>query len=122
MRAMSVLAILVGLLAGACAGGPKLREPETIKPKRMRQSCGLVEGTPLSEEQALCVARTSGLNVSEGAYTMRSASTSALEATWIIEEECGDKNPECIGIVVRQSDGAILDTRYLYVIRDYGKK
>ena len=122
MRAMLVLAILAGLIAGSCAGGPKLREPASIKPKAMRESCGLVEGTPLTEEQAICVARVSGLNVSEGAYSMRSAKTSALEATWIIDENCGDVNPECIGIVVRQSDGAILDTRYLCVVKEYGRR
>ena len=121
MRTTMALAVLAGLLAASC-GGPKLREPETIKPKRMRESCGLVEGTPLTEEQALCVARTVGLNVDEGAFSLRSARTSALEATWVIDEICGDANPECIGIVVRQSDGAILETRYLYVVKEYGQK
>ena len=31
---------------------------------------------------------------------------------------CNDAR--CIGITIRRSDGAILDTRYLYVIRGYG--
>jgi hypothetical protein len=120
MRFRALLLILVGCLALSCAG-PKLRSAAKVKPKAIRDSCGAVEGEALDEEQALCVARLSGLDVSEGRYSIRAGLSQEGAETWVVEEVCDRDNPECIGVVVRRSDGKILDTRYLYVIGGYGK-
>jgi hypothetical protein len=119
MRFRAVLAILIGCLALSCAG-PKLRESAKVKPKAIHNSCGAVEGQALTEEQALCVARLSGLSLDEGRYSIRRGLSQQGAETWVIEELCDRDNPECIGVVVRCSDGKILGTRYLYMIKEYG--
>jgi hypothetical protein len=119
MRSSAVLAALLGLVALSC-GGPKLREPATVEPKTMNELCEIREGVSLTMEQAVCVARAAGLDVGEDRYSIRRGLSQKGLATWVVDEICDDANPKCIGIVVRQSDGEILDTRYLYVVREYG--
>ena len=113
------LATLFALPAIGCAG-PKLRTAADVKPKRVRSQCELHEGQEVTEGQALCIARLAGLRAAAGEFTIREARSLSGESTWVIDEECGPHNPQCIGITVRRSDGVILDTRYLYVIRGYG--
>ena len=120
MQFRAILALLIGCLALGCAG-PKLRQAAKVKPEAIRSSCAAVEGQALSEEQALCVARLCGLNLDQGRYTVRRGLSQQGAATWVIEEVCDRDNLECIGVVVRQSDGKVLDTRYLYLIKEYGK-
>ena len=113
------LAMLFTLPAIGCKG-PKPRSAADIKPKRVVSQCELLEGQQVTEEQALCIARLAGLSLVAREFTIREARALSGESTWVIDEECSPHNPECIGITVRRSDGAILDTRYLYVIRRYG--
>lgn len=120
MRKMVALAMLAALPAIGCAG-PKLRSAADVKPKRVLELCELRAGEAATESQALCIAQLAGLNLVDGQFTIREARSLSDEPTWIIDEICGPRNPECIGITVRRSDGAILDTRYLYVIRGYGQ-
>jgi len=119
-RTTAGLAILLALAPTGCAG-PKLRTAEDVRPKRVRELCGLRETQSVNDSQALCIAQLAGLSLVEGQYTIREARSPSGESTWIIDETCSPQNPECIGIVVRRSDGAILDTRYLYVVRGYGR-
>ena len=116
MRMKTVLVVLLALLLAACAG-PKLRESAKVKPKKMHRECGIQENVPVTAEQAVCIAGLAGINVNDDAYGMREARAPSGAATWIIDETCGSANPKCIGIVVSQVDGAILDTRYLYAIK-----
>ena len=113
------LTMLLALPAIGCAG-PKLRTAADVKPKRALSECELLEGQEVTEAQALCIARLAGLNLVAGEFTVREARSLSGESTWVIDEECSSQNPKCIGITVRSSDGVILDTRYLYVIRGYG--
>ena len=120
MRKTIVLAILLALPVIGCAG-PKLRTAADVKPKQIRELCGLRETQTVNDSQALCIAQLAGLRLIEGQYTIRAARSLSDESTWIIDETCSPQNPRCIGITVRRSDGRILDTRYLYVIRGYGR-
>lgn len=119
MKRTIALALLLAWIAAGCAG-PKLRTASDFKPKRARALCELREGRELTEEQALCIGRLAGLRLEAGEYTIREARSLSGESTWVIDEECSPHNPKCIGITVRSSDGMVLDTRYLYVIRGYG--
>jgi hypothetical protein len=110
-----LVALLVALLA-AC--GPGLREPATVKPRQIAGQCGVREGAAVDEAQALCIAGLAGLRVGEGECTIRAATSSSRAPTWVIDEVCGAANPRCIGIVVSQTTGTILDTRYLYAVRE----
>ena len=116
MRTTAILTILLALVLAAC-GGPKLRKPAKVKPKQMHRNCDVVESSPISAEQAICIARLAGIHVDDDTHSIRAGKAPSGLATWIIDETCGAANPECIGIVVSQADGMILDTRYLYVIK-----
>lgn len=116
MRTKAIVAVLLALLFSAC--GPKLREPAKVKPKRMTGDCGVARGVAVTQDQAVCIAGLAGLRVSEGEYDIRAATSSSRAPTWIIDEHCGDQNPHCIGIVISQTTGTILDTRYLYPVRE----
>ena len=111
------VAIVACTLSLACAG-PKLREPKKLKPKKVSANCHVEEGNNVSRDQALCIARLAGLNVAEGQFTIREARSLQREAVWIVEELCGELNPRCIGIAIRQADGTLANTRYLYVFED----
>ena len=119
MRKTVALAMLLALPAIGCAG-PKLRTAADVKPKRARELCELREGRAVTRGQALCIAQLAGLSLVDGRFTIREARSLSDESTWVIDETCSPQNPRCIGITVRRSDGAILDTRYLYVIKGYG--
>ena len=119
MRKTIALAILLALPVIGCAG-PKVRTAADVKPKQVGELCGLRETQTVNESQALCIAQLAGLSLIEDQYTIREARSLSNESTWIIDETCSPQNPRCIGITVRQSDGRILDTRYLYVIKGYG--
>ena len=113
-----VLACVVAAVFVGC-GGPRLREPTKVKPKAARAACGEIAVTGVDRGQARCIAGLAGLNTAEGAHELREARTVAGEEIWLFEEVCDRRNPECISVEIRRSDGKLLDTRYLYVFDKY---
>lgn len=110
----------LALLAVSCGGGT-LREPARVKPAALREACAIGPGG-VTREQALCVAHRAGLRVDDGAVAVREEHTSGGPGSWVVDESCEAHPADCIGIVVSRADGSILDTRYLYVVKEYGSK
>ena len=120
MRSGRSVVIAAGILGLLACGGPQLRSPNKIKPSEVREECHGAEGGQISEEQAVCIARLAGLNVADEMHTIRSARAVNGEAVWVVEERCNDQNPRCIAISIRERDGEIVNTRYLYVALRHG--
>jgi hypothetical protein len=119
-RTAVVIAAML-LLLPAC-GGPKLRESRVVSPEDLNGICGLTPTSEVTRSDAICIAGLAGLNLDPTALTVRASGELGGGPTWIVEEICDDRNPRCIGVAIRRSDGTIADTRYLYVFAQRNPK
>jgi len=117
---IAVMVAAALLLAPAC--GPKLREARIVSPEDIHYKCGLVSGAAVTRGDAICIAGLAGLNLDPDALVVRKSGELGGGPTWIVEEICDERNPRCIGVAIRHSDGTIADTRYLYVFAQREQK
>lgn len=100
-------------LAPAGCAGPRLREIEVAEAAKLRSWCAVTD-PPVSREQARCIAGAAGIARDEAAYTVEEGADLQREPIWVVRERC-EVIPRCVEIWIRQSDGAIVNTRWLYV-------
>jgi hypothetical protein len=108
-------------LSLACCGGPALRRPETVSPATLRERCWITTDG-VSREQAICVARQVGLRDSDAPFHVREATTAVGVKVWVVDEDCETGPADCIGIEIDRRNGTVLETRYLYAVKDYPQK
>lgn len=107
--------VLLALCVVAC--GPRLREAHEVTPEQLGGLCGVTASVEVTREQAICIAGLAGLNIDGGELVVRESGELGGGPTWVVEEVCDARNPQCIGVAIRRSDGTIADTRYLYAIK-----
>ena len=115
-RRVRLLAFSIAILLGlpAC-GGPQLRTARTVSPEDIQRVCAVAPGAEITRGDAICIATLAGLNLDASALTVTQSGELGGGPTWVVEEICDERNPRCIGVSIRRSDGTIADTRYLYL-------
>ena len=122
LRLARIALIVAVALPLATACGPKLRKARTVSPADVHYICGLVPGADVTRGDAICIAGLAGLNLDPDALVVSQSGELGGGPTWIVEEICDERNPRCIGVAIRRSDGTIADTRYLYVFAQREQK
>jgi hypothetical protein len=106
-------ALVIAAASFAGCAKPELREIPELAPARLRSMCG-VDAPPVTGEQARCIAGAVGLDTAEEACAVEPGQDLVRQPIWIVRESCAVV-PRCVEVWVRQSDGAIVNRRYLYV-------